>query len=806
MQNKLSVLCVFIVLSLLFPLRCGFSQAEQKPIVEEVDVEWWVIPVFAVDAAGKPVPDLKVSDIRLLVNKKKTANFYLSRKSFTRMEAKDIPTPKDKTRTGQTPPAVQRARNVFLLFDTALSTKESTIRAQAVARKIVAHADDQTRFFVMTIEPFGGLTYACGPLQDKTQITRIIDNQVRGKKNTRLPTYTEITSDIDGRQKKYDQDDKKVLTRFSSKYHIRKSISFVNSFKALYYALNSIPDNKFVYLFSEGVPNSYQEVDRGNFAMYAYFYKQMSSWLGRSGAVLFLINPLTPDLHEDPAKSGDRSLASIAKESGGKYLKGSQENIIKRISNIHGAYYEIFFPAKTTAGKDALNISISSPRKGISLHTLRTTERKRPYPKMNTLEQEVLVLNLVSGNPMYKAGLTYNIAEVKDISRKKDRVTIKMMLPGSLAGQPVDIFKVWMNENENAKGQGARVEKKTLRLKPGPYAITFKQVKKDENVYFALVGNQGKTAWIHGKKTAEQEPQKQAIAFQLPEDKETWATVDRMVKAKQDMTTGDRSQLQRLLDGAAGYCQRLKKAAFHYICKEKVVETQRPLSHSKTLLKDVTSAGEPNRQFLRAQVGRERIDTQGPQIKKHQFNYRLIKQGKNIKEERDADSAKDSTKNFRFLSSRAVFGPVTMLDAQRQDKYHFRLIATKKLKGRPVAVIEALPKKNEDAQFVYGKIWLDTENFSILKINANPNSIVGYDRLQQIAAKLNSRLSLGLETEFFKLRDGIRFPTTIRFLESYKGGPVLTSRRGSKGWKRTQTITTYSGYSFFKVEMDVTYD
>jgi hypothetical protein len=63
-----------------------------------------------------------------------------------------------------------------------------------------------------------------------------------------------------------------------------------------------------------------------------------------------------------------------------------------------------------------------------------------------------------------------------------------------------------------------------------------------------------------------------------------------------------------------------------------------------------------------------------------------------------------------------------------------------------------------------------------------------------------------LETEFFKFRDGIRFPTSIRFLETYKGGPFITGRRGTKGWTRTQTITDYTDYMFFNVDMEVTID
>jgi len=71
---------------------------------------------------------------------------------------------------------------------------------------------------------------------------------------------------------------------------------------------------------------------------------------------------------------------------------------------------------------------------------------------------------------------------------------------------------------------------------------------------------------------------------------------------------------------------------------------------------------------------------------------------------------------------------------------------------------------------------------------------------------LRSLLVLELETEFFKRCSGLRYPTAIRFKESYQGGPLITGLRGTKGWLRTQTVTIFSDYMFFKVDLDITYE
>lgn len=800
------VLIIVGLLILIFPL---YPQQQEK-IVEKVAVDWWVIPIFALDTSGKSVKDLKQADIELRVDKQKIENFTLLKKSF------EVSVQKQKEQPVETKPAVDRAKSVFLLFDTALTTRESTEKAKAVARKIVLDAEKNTRFFVMTIEPFSGLVYCGGGTNDKTLVTGIISNKVIAKENVRVPSAKEVIATTDGKMPKYDEIDLYFFAAEASKYHVRKSMSFFKSFESLYYAINSIKDNKFVYLFTEGVSNAFRMVDSGNVAMYQAYFKQMADYLGRSGAVLFIINPFGTVSPPDSAASGEDSLKFLAKESGGKYLEGTERVVIGKIGSIHKAYYEIFFPAVPKSKQGILKISVKSKRSGIDIHTLKTTERSRRYTGMKPLEREILVLNLVSGNPMYNTGLSWKKVEIAKVSRKKSKVTYRVTIPDRFYKRPLDVYKVWMDRGR----QNTRVEKESLRSAPREMKITFKKVKDGEDTYFVLIDSQQQTALVHGVKVLE----RKTYAFQLPPDADTekWAARELMERLKKAEKPGEGDELQRLLKGAAYYCQRLKKAAFHYICKEKIVETQRPLIRGSNLHRDVSTT-EPQDLYERAVV----LDRTSPQsivktrIEKHMFNYRLIKQGERIKEERDLIEGKEKgerlekhrekrninkiVKNIRFLSSKAVFGPITMLSAERQGRYHFRLLGRKKLQGRPAAVIEAFPKNKRDSMFVYGKIWLDREDYSVLKIKVNPNSVLGYDKLKKLAGELNSKLILDLETEFFKFRGGIRFPTSIRFLETYKGGPFITSRRGSKGWKRTRNITDYTDYLFFNVDMDVIY-
>jgi len=811
MKRAIALLSIVFVVFLLVTTLPAVNQ--QKEIVEKVSVEWWVIPVFAVDRTGKSITDLKETDIQLKVNNKVIPNFTLIKKSFTASETPGA----QKIESSQTtpPPNIRnRTKNVFLLFDTALSTKESTQKAKDIAKRIVSEAEKNTRFFIMTIEPFAGLAYAGGQTEDKNKLLDIIEKGVKSKPNSRVPDINEIIVESGGKFNKYDANDQHFLRTSVGKYYKRKSKNFVRSFESLYYALNAITDNKFVYLFTEGISNAVLETDSGDRSEYDLYLAEMAKFLGRSGAVLFIINPFGVVASENAMTSGEDSLRTLARKSGGKYLEGQDETIIKKIEHLHQAYYEIFFPASLKTGQHTLNINIHSKRKGINVHTMQAAEKNRTYQQMSGMEREVLALNLISGNPLYKTGLESEKANIKKVSKKKSKVTYNVEIPSKMHKRPLDLYRVRLNKS----GTGTSIEKQTIRSAQPNLKIVFNKVKPDEQTYFALIDGSQKIAILHGVKKEEQK----VFKVSLPPDPEAqWDTKEKIENDIEARKPKDTEELNRLLDGAAQYCEKLKDAAFHYICKEKIAESQKPLRRNRAITKDI---GNPGYTLHRKPLDYiERQDIRTTISRKHVFNYRLIKAGKQVKEERDLLKESKETKKkkkkspakpnttvealrgIRFVSSKAVFGPITLLDKERQPHYHFSLKGFKNMKDRRTAIIEAYPKNEKDSQFIYGKFWIDTEDYSVLKIEANPNSIIGHTKLKKLADELNTRLFLSLETEFFKLRQGIRFPTRIKFKEKYKGGPLINSQRGTKGWTRTETLTEYNDYMFFKVDMDVIY-
>jgi hypothetical protein len=277
---------------------------------------------------------------------------------------------------------------------------------------------------------------------------------------------------------------------------------------------------------------------------------------------------------------------------------------------------------------------------------------------------------------------------------------------------------------------------------------------------------------------------------------------------KIDAPAGGDGKLAVYLRGAAAYCERLKQAAFHFYCSEKV-ESILDLSYL-----DFRPEAESRiwRDIRNREMGKsDRMKSGKREVRVYVFDYQIVSNKGKVKEQRKLISKKVAAEEEKdlqgkitsFLTERAVFGPVTLLSKEKQGEFNFKLLKYEKHKKRRYAVIEAAPK-NKNINFSYGKIWIDSEDYSIKKIKVDPRSISGYKKLLPLAKKLQARLFLTCEVEYNKIQNGLRFPTKVQIFETYRGGPIILKTKGYKGWERSKTIFSYDNYKFFNVDMSVT--
>jgi len=844
-MKKLLLLLVITVTFFPFMVK-GYSQEESqhKPIVESVEINWWQVPVFAVDKDGNPIIDLKESDIEIWLDNRRIETFTFYKRAFTvSEEAAEAPAEQKK----ESQPSSQLKKNtVFLLFDVAMSALTCTKNSKKIAREIINKSDPGVQFIAFTIEPFKGLRYITGPNNNKEELLSEIEKKVKGKHNERIMDFQKFfdTKMLEsgrslqtqgarvggGGDRRLYLRDKDLLKESAATYYLRKTRTFFDAFKSLYLVFNSIEDNKFVYFFTEGISNHMQDNLMGGRALYQYHLKKMSRYLGRSGAVLFILNPMgvhdgadliaerkklfNPDidsndpysgkgdtmvgsptsyLSKEESRSGERWLRYLAVESGGKYLEGQNEKVVKALEQMNRAYYEISFPDIPGLKGSTREITIKPKRKGVLIHSLRSMERNKRYAEMNKIEKEILAVNLITLGPLMKAVLTCQHVRVTHIKKNKNSVIYTVLLPEDYLDQQLDLYKLWVKDElevVSVKTQSLAPKKKKLKIR-------FDQRGKEKpgyKPYFVLVNGKTETALTR------------IIG-------DEWTDAEEPREPVQPIKTESISaeELQFLLDSTAAYCEKLKDSAFHFFCKEKIVESRSSLYSGVNISTEISDRSVYTQRTVRPMGF---FTDEVTAVKSYTFSYRLLKRGTKIREERDWLSSKDNipisreqvVKPTTFFSQKAIFAPLTLLARERQDRYNFRFIRFDTRKDRSAAVIEVIPKYEEQENTIYGYVWIDLEDYSVLKIEANPRSINGYQSLKKIEKQLNARLFLTLEIQFDKLRDGIRFPTGVLMLEQYKGGRYVSIYKGTKGWERNRTTFSYTDYRFFDVNVEVSID
>lgn len=247
--------------------------------------------------------------------------------------------------------------------------------------------------------------------------------------------------------------------------------------------------------------------------------------------------------------------------------------------------------------------------------------------------------------------------------------------------------------------------------------------------------------------------------------------------------------LADILKKCSEYCERLAQSSLFFVCEEKIEEKiygYRYFGFS----------------------GRYRYTVSDPQkVEKNSYlyDYQLIKKGSKIEERRillEENGKKKYKKNaelktMRFFSRRPIFGPVGLLNKDSQKLYDYKILKEDSLAGRKVIVLETKPKTIIKNRPNYGKIWIDQEDSSILMIETEEESLVGYETLKKEMEQQGLSPNLKATHYYYTKEKGLRFPSRTVFEESYSGAKL----RGKI--KKSETTFVYDNYRFFTVEVEV---
>ncbi len=182
------------------------------------------------------------------------------------------------------------------------------------------------------------------------------------------------------------------------------------------------------------------------------------------------------------------------------------------------------------------------------------------------------------------------------------------------------------------------------------------------------------------------------------------------------------------------------------------------------------------------------------------YDYQMIKKGDNLEEKRklikenkkkrNEESAELKIKGIKtkFLA----YGPVGFLSNYWQWYFNFEIIGKDEISGKKAIIINVDPTEEREENYYSGKIWVDEDDYSILKIEWRPKYIKGYK--EDVTGGIKRTVSWAAFYEVEK--NGVRFPSK-QIIEEY----FITE--AGKEYANNLTSINYDNYKFFQVEVEV---
>jgi hypothetical protein len=248
--------------------------------------------------------------------------------------------------------------------------------------------------------------------------------------------------------------------------------------------------------------------------------------------------------------------------------------------------------------------------------------------------------------------------------------------------------------------------------------------------------------------------------------------------------------LSQILNKTADYCERVKGIALYYVCIENTKDKIFFYRSSRSIKKSPYGESElvPSRILT---LKRTRNYS-------YSFDYQLIKQGEELKEQRIPlkKKKKNAELDVRYNAKYLVYGPVGFLSRYWQDYFDYEITGEERIDETLATVIKATPKPNNEENRNFARMWIDGKDGSILQIEWEPESILDYEgkTIRSLSEELETavvwKVTYGIE------KNGVRFPSRQHIQE-------FLVAEDKKRYMRNEITTVFENYKFFIVETEI---
>jgi len=253
-----------------------------------------------------------------------------------------------------------------------------------------------------------------------------------------------------------------------------------------------------------------------------------------------------------------------------------------------------------------------------------------------------------------------------------------------------------------------------------------------------------------------------------------------------------KNKLKSILEKSADYCEKLKKTTFYFTCREEITDR-------------LTRKGETERDKLFAYDYQIIMHENGKMDERREL-IGTSGQGKENKKKKQREKEKRESEArslliTNFYSRYSFLLPITLLSRENREKYRFQLLSREKIEDCDTYKISVDPKDKGTGAVNHGLVWLDVGDGSVVKIELNPRSLRGIDRLRSRAGRKGTRLKLTDVHWYDVIKKGIRFPSRTEisrlFLATQPEDPQSTRT------EHALTVFSYKNYRFFNVNVAV---
>jgi TonB family protein len=338
-------------------------------------------------------------------------------------------------------------------------------------------------------------------------------------------------------------------------------------------------------------------------------------------------------------------------------------------------------------------------------------------------------------------------------------------------------------------------------------AVAEVTIARSLHPYLDFAAVQAVRQWTFEPATKEGEPVAATVNITMVFDPEKYKRyeeeAERPVKpGNSEQSPG--SELALLLDGAAGYCEKLETAALEFICRERIGETHYNFATDPKWV-GIMVGSRVTGEIIRS-TWFPQWDPQRTIRSNYVCDYLFVRRGERIEERRvvlEDDGKKMPDRNRileekRFTALNPVLSVVELLGRGRQSLFNYRIIGATTIQGRNAAILEAIPRSGNSRGVEYAKVWVDAANFEILRSEVQGVPTGGYDDVLRDSIQFPVRPYL-LTTHTYEFeKNGIRFPGRSLIRVEYPKQGVFTKDRALK----LKIDMRYDKYQFFSVETD----